>query len=197
MYRFNQILLIASTVIASWLAMQAVHELGHVLAAWLTGAKVERVVLRLFGLSRTDVTDNLQPLAVAWGGPIFGVTLPVAAMLLGVGLGQTARERFLPVFVLRFFAGFCLIANGVYIGLGSFDRIGDCGEMLGNGARLWQLWVFGVLTAPAGLALWHGQGRYFGIGAKPDEIEARSVWGAMGACVALIVLFAAAEMTSA
>lgn len=45
MKRSHQILLIASTVLASWLGMQAVHESGHVLGAWFTGGLVARVFL--------------------------------------------------------------------------------------------------------------------------------------------------------
>jgi len=43
--RLDQIILIASTVLASWLGMQALHELGHVFGAWITGGEVKRVVL--------------------------------------------------------------------------------------------------------------------------------------------------------
>ena len=35
MKRLPQLLLIASTLVASWFGMQAVHEFGHVLGAWL------------------------------------------------------------------------------------------------------------------------------------------------------------------
>jgi hypothetical protein len=44
MTRIAQINLIASLALLSWLAMQAVHEFGHVAGAWLTGGQVERVV---------------------------------------------------------------------------------------------------------------------------------------------------------
>jgi hypothetical protein len=67
-------------------------------------------------------------------------------------------------FVLRFFAGFCLVANGLYIGLGSFGRVGDCGEMLRHGSPPWHLWLFGAITVPAGFWLWHGLGPAFGLG---------------------------------
>ena len=39
-------ILIFSMLVASWLAMQVVHEFGHVLAAWATGGEVTRVVLQ-------------------------------------------------------------------------------------------------------------------------------------------------------
>src|SRR5262245_37834095 len=98
--------------------MQAVHEAGHVLGARLTGGRVERVVLHPLTISRTELAENPQPLVVAWAGPVFGATAPIL-------FWAAARLMRLPgAFVLRFFAGFCLLANGLYIGVGSFERIG-------------------------------------------------------------------------
>jgi hypothetical protein len=50
-----QVVLIASTVLASWLGMQAAHELGHVIGALATGGQVVQVVLNPLTISRTDV----------------------------------------------------------------------------------------------------------------------------------------------
>jgi hypothetical protein len=68
----------AAALLVAWFAMQAVHECGHVLAAWLTGGTVQRVVLHPLSISRTDVSPNPHPLAVAWAGPIFGAAAPLA-----------------------------------------------------------------------------------------------------------------------
>ena len=67
-------------------------------------------------------------------------------------------------FVLRFFAGFCLIANGLYIGLGSFAAIGDCGEMLRHGSTSGNFGSSDSSLFPRGVCLWHGQGAEFGLG---------------------------------
>lgn len=134
---------------AAWFAMQAVHELGHVAAAWLTGGTVQRVVLHPFTISRTDVSPNPHPLLVAWAGPLVGVGLPIAAAACS-RLVFSADRRY-----LDFFAGFCLIANGAYIGVGSLDAIGDAGEMLRHGSPRWTLAAFGILTATCGLWIWH------------------------------------------
>src|SRR5262249_34871163 len=75
--RLPQLTLIVSTLVASWLGMQAVHELGHVLGAWLTGGRVARVVLHPLTISRTDLGHNPSPLAVVWAGPVFGALAPV------------------------------------------------------------------------------------------------------------------------
>jgi hypothetical protein len=73
----RRLLTYAILIYLSWLAMQAVHELGHILAAWLTGGTVERVILEPLAISRTDVSPNPSPLAVAWAGPLVGVALPL------------------------------------------------------------------------------------------------------------------------
>jgi hypothetical protein len=182
MSRLHQFVLIGSTLLGSWLGMQAVHEFGHVLGAWLTGGRVARVVLYPLTISRTDLADNPVPLAVVWSGPVFGVVLPLALWGVAAGLGVTGA------FVLRFFAGFCLIANGAYIGGGSFDGTGDCGEMLRHGSALWQLWLFGAVTVPAGLGLWHRLGPHFGLGPARERVSPGVAYGSLVACVGLLVL---------
>jgi hypothetical protein len=180
--RRHQIVLVASTLIGSWLGMQAVHESGHVLAAWWTGGRVARVVLHPFTISRTDLADDPHPLEVAWAGAVVGVVIP----LLLWAIAAAARIR--AAFVLRWFAGFCLLANGLYIGVGSFDAVGDCGTLLRNGATPWQLWLFGLATAPVGLALWHGQGPHFGLGHAQGKVDRRIAYASLVVCVGLLIL---------
>jgi len=79
MRRLEQIVLIGTFLGFSWLAMQAVHELGHVAAARLTGGTVTQVVLHPCTISRTDVSPNPRPLVVVWAGPLVGATLPLLA----------------------------------------------------------------------------------------------------------------------
>jgi hypothetical protein len=147
--------------------MQAVHECGHVLGAWFTGASVANIVLHPLTISRTVLLSNPHPLLVVWAGPVLGVLLP----LVGWGLASLTRIRI--AFLARFFAGFCLVANGAYIGIGSFDGIGDCGEMIRHGAVRWQLWLFGIVSIPAGILLWHNQGAQFGFGAAQGHVNRR------------------------
>jgi hypothetical protein len=180
--RLHQGVLVLSVVLGSWLGMQAVHEAGHVLGAWLSGGQVAQVVLYPLTISRTDLSDNPCPMFVVWFGPVFGVLLPLALWLLAVGL------RLPGDFVLRFFAGFCLIANGAYIAGGSFDRIGDCGVMLQHGSGLWQLWLFGAVSVPSGLWLWHRQGPHFGLGPSQGRVSAGVAYASIVACLALVVL---------
>jgi hypothetical protein len=182
--RLKQGILIVSTILGSWLGMQAVHESGHVLGAWLTGGRVVRVVLNPLDISRTDLDENVnpRPLAVVWAGPIVGAAAPLILW------AAAAWARLPGAFVLRFFAGFCLLANGLYIGIGSFRQVGDCGELLIYGSQLWHLWLFGAVTAPLGLWLWHGQGPHFGLGPSPAEVSPRVAWASLLVCVALVTL---------
>lgn len=182
--RIDQILLVVSTVLFSWLAMQAVHELGHVLHTWLSGGTVMRVVLHPLDLSRTDVGPNPHPLFVAWGGAVWGCLIP----LLGLGVARWVKWRswYLPAF----FAGFCLIANGAYLGAGSWTGAGDAGDLLRHGAPQWTLIVFGVVTSAMGLGLWHGLGPHFGLASAHGRVDHRAALAVTG----LLLLLLTAEL---
>ena len=165
MKRLHQVILIASFPPLCWLAMMAVHELGHVAAGWATGGTVTKVVLHPLAISRTDVSPNPSPLVVVWAGPIVGSLLPLVAY------GISRVTELAVHFLLRFFSGFCLIANGAYIGIGSFNGIGDAGEMLVHGSPIWCLWLFGLIAIPLGLALWHRLGPDFGLGESRGNVS--------------------------
>jgi hypothetical protein len=145
--RLQQAILIVSVLVACWLGMQAVHELGHVTGAALSGGHVTNVVLHPLTISRTELAKNPRPLLVVWAGPVVGVLAPLILWRIAVALRRPGA------FVWRFFAGFCLIANGAYIGAGSFAGIGDCHQMLQHGSPIWLLWIFGLATVSAGLWL--------------------------------------------
>lgn len=162
--------------------MQAVHETGHVLGAWLSGGQVARVILHPLTISRTDLMQNPHPLVVVWAGPIFGCLMPLTLWLVFVFWWLSGAD--LP----RFFAGFCLMANGAYIGAGSFDRVGDCGEMLRHGSPIWSLWLFGALTVPAGMALWHRLGPFFGLGEARGHVNPKAAYAALVCFLLLLIL---------
>ena len=182
MHRFHQIILFVSLGLGSWLGMQLVHETGHVVGAWMSGGRVERVVLNPLTITRTDVGENPHPLIVVWAGPLFGASVPLSFWLAAVVLRFTER------YLLRFFAGFCLVANGLYIGIGSFTGIGDCGEMLRYGSPAWQLWLFGALAAPCGFWLWNGQGKWFGLGKSPEQVNPKAAYLCLVVCLLLTAL---------
>lgn len=184
MKRFEQTIMIVSFLAFSWLAMQAVHELGHVAGAWLTNGKVTKVALHPFILSRTELVHNPHPSVVVWSGPLVGVLLPLFVLML-------ARFFRSPgIYLFRFFAGFCLIANGVYIAFGSSTGAADTGIMIQHGSSRWLVLLFGILTVPPGLYLWHNQGRHFGLGKAGGQVS-RS---AAIVSVALLVLLAGVEL---
>jgi hypothetical protein len=180
--RVEQSILIGSTLIACWLGMQAVHEAGHVVGALLTGGEVRQVVLNPLTISRTELARNPHPLIVVWAGPLIGVTFPVAVW------GGCEALRMTGAFVLRFFAGFCFVANGAYIAGGSFGAIGDAGEMLKHGSAMWHLWLFGAITIPLAIWLWHGQGRNFGLGPANGEIDRRVTYVTLAIAIALFIV---------
>ncbi len=182
MQRFHQLLFTVSLAALSWLAMMAVHELGHVVGAIFTGGTVERVVLNPLAISRTDVSPNPHPAIVVWLGPVVGCVLPLAAFAL-IPYRITVMRN-----VARYFAGFCLIANGAYISIGSFDRVGDCGEMLRTGTPLWAMLAFGAIAIPLGLYQWHGLGSLKQFIDDPSAITPRMAYVATSALFMLIAV---------
>jgi len=187
MKRKNQVILIASFVPFCWLAFMALHELGHMIAGLTTGGNVTKVVLHPFAISRTDVSPNSNPLAVVWAGPIIGVILPLTIW------GLFRKFKIPGDYLARFFAGFCLIANGAYIGIGSFGNIGDAGDMMKNGSPIWLLWLFGVITVSIGFYIWHRLGPKFGLGESNGRVDE---WAAYVSLGLFTVLFLATFLTS-
>jgi hypothetical protein len=157
MDRAHRIVLIIAALGFSWFAMQAVHEFGHVLHAWAGGGRVVKVVLHPLTISRTDVSPNPHPAFVAWGGPVWGSLIPLAGWLIA------RRYRWSRAHFAALFATFCLVANGAYLFVGSFDRIGDAGDLLNHGMPIVSLWFFGVTSLAGGFIIWHRHGTDFGL----------------------------------
>jgi hypothetical protein len=179
--RTSQFQLILSTIAFSWLTMQVVHESGHVVHAWTSGGRVERVLLHPLEISRTDVSPNPHPQFVAWGGPVWGSLVPLAIHLV------LLRCHWSRAWLSAFFAGFCLIANGGYLLGGSFVPVGDAQTLLDNGAPRWTLAIFGFAGLASGLSLWNGLGKHFGLGKSPSQIDKPAAWG-MSACAVVLVI---------
>lgn len=105
-----------------------------------------------------------------WAGPIIGVLLPLATWAIAVICRSPGK------YLLRFFAQFCLLANGAYIGVGAINPVGDAAEMLRHGSPEWLLAVFGIAAIPAGLWLWHGLGSHFGLGDSQSRVSRRAAY---------------------
>ncbi len=182
MKRALQLVFIVSTLGLTWLGMMIVHELGHVIGAWMSGGNVEKVVLHPLSFSQTVLSHNPHPLFVVWSGPAFGVLIPFV-LLVVMHFAKAPGTN-----LVRFFAGFCLIANGAYLGLGVFDAVGDAGDMIELGASPWMLWFFGIVTLPTGFWLWHGLGPRFGLDAAGNRATLRSAGVVTALLVAVVIL---------
>ena len=128
MHRARHILLRVATALIflypCWLGMEATHELGHVLMAWRTGGEIESVSVPLIGTSQTIVEPNPFSRVVAWGGVQWGTMIPIFACMLALIFRRRVPEP------LKFFTGFCLIANGTYLAVGTMWRVGDARDLL-------------------------------------------------------------------
>ena len=183
MPRFQPCVFAATIIALCWLAMQAVHELGHVLGAVLTGGEVERVVLFPLELSRTDVAPNPHPAVVVWLGPIVGCVVPFGIFMRHASqLDVHAANRS----ILR--GLFVCVANGAYIGVGSLTLVGDCGEMVRSGAPPWVLWLFGAVTIPVGLYQWHVLGSVRDFFDRPAAVSWRANGVALGVLAAVVAI---------
>ena len=90
-------------------------------------------------------------------------------------MGTALMLRFPGFYLFRFFAGFCLIANGLYLIVDSFGKGGDGGTLIRHGASQWELLLFGLVTTPIGFCLWHGLGPHFGMGSSRGRVNLSAV----------------------
>jgi len=166
------------TAWAGFYLFMASHEAGHVLAALATGGRLSHLDLSPIALSHTHLSHNPHPLIVVWAGPVFGVLDALGAWGLLVWMrkrGGPLPEE--PAFA--FLAGLCLVANGLYIGLGWIGRVGDAGDMMRLGTPIAVMIIFGVVCTALGLMLWHRLGKAMGLAnldrANADRLIAWSV----------------------
>lgn len=148
----------------SWWQMQAVHEFGHLLAAVLTSEQISVVNLHPLQLSFTLLASHRYSITFLWAGPILGVLLPLFLWQLTKIMMRGWSH------VFRFFTGFCLIANGAYLGSAAFAAYGDAKGLLQHEVSIFWLLAFAVITIPTGFYLWNGQGRYFGLGKHANQV---------------------------
>jgi hypothetical protein len=135
--------------IIAWWPMMVVHEAGHILGCLFTGAEIERVILWPWTISQTVRSGSSAPAVDTWLGPLFGALAPIAMYL------PFHRKSSIGMRMLGFFSGFCLISNGLYLGLGWIERVGDTGDLMRLGASPILLSSIGVLLFAAGLYIWH------------------------------------------
>ena len=117
--------------------------------------------------------------------PVLGSLIPLASLFAA----KLLRCRF--VYLCQFFAGFCLIANGAYIGLGSFSNIGDAGDLAHAGCPQAVMVVFGIVCAAAGLWLWNRLGSHFGLKEAEGKVDQPA---ALGMLLLLVITLIAETM---
>lgn len=155
--------LVAMTV---WMAVAAmfVHELGHVLAAGITGGTIISVELRPGRLSHTLVRPNPQPGVVLWSGFALGWLAPQAtAPLWRIERGMIGQA-------LRAWAAFCLLAGGSYLAIGGGERLTDTGQLIAIGWPAFVPVVVGLVVAALGY--WRSRAAWI---ALADRIGQRRV----------------------
>lgn len=124
----------------AWIVMTVGHELGHVLAGLIGGARLRVLELRPWHLPHSLFSGDEYPLMTLWAGPILGTSLPAAVALLS--------RRPATVFV----AWFCLVANAAYLLLGYFsgDAELDSTKMIQAGASSTTLLAVSIVALAVG-----------------------------------------------
>jgi hypothetical protein len=174
--------LVASVLWLSWLFMMLVHEAGHFVGALATGGRVTEVVWHPLVMSRTDVDPNPHPLIETWAGPVVGCLVP-----LGVAaFGSYARLR--GSYLAWAFAGFCLIANGAYLGTGVFKPVGDAAVLVKLGTPIGPMAIFGVCAVLSGFWVWHRVSGRFGFGRSPAGVSRRQAYAFFATAIVITAL---------
>ncbi|HEV3344813.1 MAG TPA: hypothetical protein VG125_30835 [Pirellulales bacterium] len=98
---------------------------------------------------------------------------------MGLAVMLFARRGEMRRWFSRFFAGTCLIANGVYLGVGGLlgdpNGADDAHELLRQGASAWQLGLFSLLATTTGLAIWHRLGSRLGFGRALEQADRKTL----------------------
>jgi len=166
----------------SWPLALLVHESGHAMGAVMTGGHVVRMVWHPLVLSRTDVDPNPRALVVVWAGPIFGAIVPVAIAIC------VSAAKLSVSYIVNFFAGFCLLLNGTYIGVGTLTRVGDAKDMLRLGSPMWVGLRFGAVATICGLWLVNRVSPRLGFGNNPQTVRQDHAYAVLGFAILLCVV---------
>lgn len=118
--------------------MTLTHELGHVIAGILGGAKLIQLELRPWHLPHSQFASDAHPQLTLWAGPVLGCLIPLAVAVV-------VRRR------AGWFVGwFCVLANALYLLLGYVSGDGelDSAKMIAAGTRPIELLGFVAVTLP-------------------------------------------------
>ena len=119
----------------AWVVMTMTHELGHVIAGLLGGARLASLEIRPWHLPHSSLLNDNQLLVTLWAGPILGCAVP---LLVASIIRRPA---------CRFVAWFCVVANATYLLLGYYSGDGelDSAKMIRAGARPVELLGFSAM----------------------------------------------------
>lgn len=130
-----------------WVLMLLTHEVGHGVAALLTGGEIVSADLRPGVLGHTLVEPNPQPHWVVWGGFLSGCAVPLGAWgVVRIAVPKLSGD-------LGLLSGFCLLANGAYLAAGGGESLTDTGVLLSLGWPYPVLMAIGLLLAVPGYLL--------------------------------------------
>ena len=134
------VLKIALLTAASWTVITLVHECGHLVGGWLSGATLVSCDLAPWRLPYSLHAPDPQPLVTLWCGPLIGSLAPFAA-------AAALRRRW-----AWFIADFCLLANGVYLAAAwvTGDSQLDTARLLAAGAHPATIVIFCTSTIAIG-----------------------------------------------
>ncbi|MCP4177698.1 MAG: hypothetical protein GY756_08020 [bacterium] len=135
------------TIIISWWPMMVIHEFGHIISVLIFGGKINKLILYSWKFTYTIRSGSLHPLIDLWAGPVIGVLIPLIFYLIA--------RKLRVGFFWGMFSGFCLIANGIYIGIGWINKIGDTKEMINLGSPIYFMLIFSIVCTVSGLFIWH------------------------------------------
>lgn len=134
---------VVALLLISWVVMCFTHEVGHLIGGWISGATLSQVDLVPWRLPYSIHEPDPNPLVTLWMGPIIGAFLPWC-------IGIVIRQQW-----IRLVGNFCLLANGLYIGVGYFlsDRYLDTQRLITEGTSTLTISSYCLVTLGIGYPL--------------------------------------------
>lgn len=127
---------LVALIVIAWGVMTFTHEMGHVVAGWISGATLTDLDLAPWRLPFSLHAPDPYPLVTLWGGPLIGIFAPMVTAAL-------VRRPW-----CWFIADFCLLANGIYLALAWIegDRFLDTPRLLESGTPPILIALYCLLT---------------------------------------------------
>jgi hypothetical protein len=160
----------------SWVVMTVTHELGHVVGGWAAGAELAVLEIRPWHLPHSLFARDPHPLVTLWAGPMVGCGVP---LLVALVIRQGA---------VWFVAWFCLLANAVYLLLGTFsnDPELDSQKIIRSGMPSYVILLFAGMIGPVSYVGFRGRcARLMG---GDDQPLTKRTWGIAAATLVVALI---------